>query len=75
MYPQVYVVVWYTIARMASAPPADDEGAIDGFLRRRGHEPIERWDRNAMKKQCPECRALHELSANECDVCGWAPAS
>lgn len=75
MYPQVYVVVCHSIPRMASASPADEEGAVDRFLRQRGHEPIERWERNARKKQCPDCQALHGLSATECDVCGWTPAS
>jgi ribosomal protein L40E len=57
---------------MASAP-SDDE-LFDQFLNDRGHdtEPV-RWDRSYNKLQCPDCGALHDTSATDCSVCGWAP--
>jgi hypothetical protein len=58
---------------MASAPNADD-ALFDEFLTDRGHEVAEReWDTSYNKKQCPECGALHDQSANDCTVCGWDP--
>ena len=68
------MVVWYTIACMASAPSSDD--VLDEFLAQRGHDVGEAgWDRSYNKKQCPECGGLHEAGATACSVCGWAPVS
>jgi len=68
------MLVWYTIARMASAPRSDE--MFDEFLSQRGHE-VEGvgWEENYNKKQCPDCGGLHESAASECSVCGWTPVN
>lgn len=59
---------------MASAPTDDDDSVFDEFLSQRGHETDRvDWEREYNKKQCPECSGLHDLSADECSVCGWSP--
>ena len=61
---------------MATAPPTDDSGSLfNQFLARKGHEPVETWDRDYNKKQCPECGGLHEITASDCTVCGWVPTA
>lgn len=58
---------------MASAPSTDDE-LFDQFLTDRGHETeVSRWERSYNKKQCPDCGGIHDESAIDCTVCGWAP--
>lgn len=59
---------------MSSAPDDTGDDVFDQFLSQRGHEtePV-RWERDHNKKQCPECMGLHDLSAEECSVCGWSP--
>ncbi|MFC6826730.1 HVO_0416 family zinc finger protein [Halopelagius fulvigenes] len=58
---------------MASAPNPDD-ALFDQFLDDRGHEVTESdWEASYNKKQCPECGALHDQSADDCTVCGWDP--
>lgn len=57
---------------MATAPePADD--MVEQFLSARGHDVPETWDHSANKKQCPDCRGLHDPGAARCSVCGWQP--
>jgi hypothetical protein len=58
---------------MASAPDSGDD-VFDEFLENRGHEtePVG-WEREYNKLQCPECMALHDESATECECCGWTP--
>jgi len=47
---------------------------FDDFLADNGHETETlSWEEDYNKKRCPECQGLHELSAVECDVCGWRP--
>jgi hypothetical protein len=59
---------------MASAPSDTDDELFDQFLSDRGHETdVPRWERSYNKKQCPDCGGLHDQSAQECTVCGWAP--
>jgi len=68
------MVVWYTIARMASAPRSDE--MFDEFLSQRGHEVDDvGWEENYNKKQCPDCGGLHGSAASECSVCGWTPVN
>jgi len=57
---------------MASSSDPDD-ALFDDFLARRGHDDDRTWDRSYNKLQCPECGGLHEQTATECGVCGWAP--
>jgi hypothetical protein len=58
---------------MATASDPDDV-SLDEFLEQRGHETeTVTWDRNYNKLQCPECGGLHDQTASECGVCGWAP--
>ena len=60
--------------RMASAPSHKDDELFDRFLEDRGHEVEDPgWERSYNKKQCPDCGGLHDQSAAECTVCGWAP--
>jgi len=60
---------------MASAPPSDD-ALFDQFLSDRGHEvESASWEESYNKKQCPDCGALHDMSATVCSVCGWTPES
>jgi len=62
------------LSPMSSAPD-DGNDVFDQFLSQRGHRTeTVRWERDYNKKQCPECSALHDLSAAECSVCGWQPA-
>ncbi|MFB6201838.1 MAG: HVO_0416 family zinc finger protein [Halorhabdus sp.] len=57
---------------MATAPSTDE--VIDEFLSRRGHETeTTGWEESYNKKQCPDCGALHDPTAADCSVCGWAP--
>ena len=60
---------------MATAPDGDGSSdLVDQCLARRGHEVARvGWERDYNKKQCPECRGLHDMSAHECSVCGWRP--
>lgn len=53
---------------------AASDDVIDDFLSERGHdtEPAA-WQRDYNKKQCPDCGGLHDRTATECSVCGWAP--
>lgn len=58
---------------MASAPDAGDD-VFDQFLETRGHDTESvGWERSYNKLQCPECMALHDDAATECEVCGWMP--
>jgi len=67
------MLVWYTVACMASAPSSDD--MFDEFLSDRGHDVEEAgWEENYNKKQCPDCGGLHDSAATDCSVCGWSPA-
>lgn len=53
----------------------DTEAVLDQFLESRGHDTETRtWERSYNKLQCPDCGGLHEKSATECGVCGWAPS-
>ena len=61
-------MVWYSIARMATAR---DDDLFEQFLAQRGHEAPSTWGMSYNKKQCPECGALHDTSASACSVCGW----
>jgi len=55
-------MVCHTIACMVSARPDDD--LFDEFLTQRGHETeVVEWDDNYNKKQCPDCGALHDSTA------------
>ena len=58
---------------MSTAPDGADD-VIDQFLADRGHatEPVG-WERDRLKKQCPECGGLHDTTASSCSVCGWSP--
>lgn len=56
------------------ATSTDPEDALfDDFLSQRGHDEERTWDRSYNKLQCPECGGLHDPTATECGVCGWAP--
>jgi len=58
---------------MATAPESDD-AALDRLLERNGHDTeTATWERSYNKLQCPDCGGLHEPTASECSVCGWAP--
>lgn len=59
-----------TIHRMAGAEHADD--VIDQFLSARDLDATA-WERDHDKKRCPDCGGVHDLSAQTCTVCGWAP--
>ena len=60
---------------MVSAPNTGDiEGVFERFLIQNGHGTPQDWERDYNKKQCPECGGLHDLTASDCSVCGWAPA-
>jgi len=68
------MLVWYTVACMASAPRSDE--MFDEFLSQRGHEVDDvGWEENYNKKQCPDCGGLHGSAASECSVCGWTPVN
>ena len=56
---------------MATAPEHSDD-MFDRFLSDRGHETAG-WETDYNKKRCPDCGGIHEVSAIECSVCGWAP--
>ena len=62
-------------ACMKSAPSSDD-ALFDQFLSDRGHEvePAS-CEESYNKKQCPDCGALHDMSAMVCSVCEWNPES
>jgi hypothetical protein len=51
-----------------------NDALFDEFLTDRGHDmDAPSWERDHNKKQCPDCSSLHDLTAEECTVCGWAP--
>lgn len=51
-----------------------NDDIFDEFLTERGHETeTATWERDYNKKRCPDCGGLHDTSAVECSVCGWAP--
>jgi rubredoxin len=53
---------------------ATNSDMFDEFLSQRGHATeTPGWEQEYNKKQCPECSGLHDMSATECTVCGWAP--
>lgn len=56
---------------MSSASTPDDS-LLDDFLEQNGHETAT-WERSYNKKQCPDCGGLHDVTATDCAVCGWAP--
>jgi len=57
---------------MSSARSSDD-ALIEEFLTQRGHESVETWETSYSKLQCPDCGGLHESTATNCSICGWAP--
>ncbi|MFB6111265.1 MAG: HVO_0416 family zinc finger protein [Halobacteriaceae archaeon] len=58
---------------MATSSDPDD-ALFDDFLAQRGHDDdTATWDRSYNKLQCPDCGAIHDESATDCTVCGWAP--
>lgn len=50
-----------------------DEDIFDRFLNSNGHTKSESWEKDYNKKKCPECFALHNKDAIECNVCEWNP--
>ena len=59
---------------MASAPTGAGDELFDEFLSGRGHDTDPAgWNQEYNKKQCPDCGGLHDKTATNCTVCGWAP--
>lgn len=57
---------------MSQASTPDDDSLLDDFLEERGHDQTT-WEESYNKKQCPECGGIHDVDAQTCGVCGWAP--
>lgn len=61
-------------ANMETSPQEDGDELINEFLERQGYrEENPSWEWSGNKKQCPECKSLHNVSAMVCQTCDWQP--